>query len=284
MQGSEGQGARRTISPEEVSALRAIVRDHCGVTYGLDSGFLFERRLGPRIEALGLDGFAAYCDYLRRPLEGPAEIAHLVELLTTHETYFFRELFQLDAFRREVLPELVGERAALRRLTLWSAGCSTGEEAYTLAMILLESGACPGWVLRVLGTDISRKVLAAARVGVYGPSSFRTTEPELRERYFDPVGESFRVRDEVRALCSFRQVNLVDADALATVGPVDAIFCRNVLMYLAPDARRRIVDGFHDALVPGGYLFLGHSESLLNQETPFEVVHLRREIAYRRPR
>ncbi|HRI09020.1 MAG TPA: protein-glutamate O-methyltransferase CheR [Nannocystaceae bacterium] len=282
MQGSE-PGAKLTISAEETAALQAIVEGHCGVVAGLDSGFFLERRAGPRVQALGLTSFAAYCEYLRRPDEGPQELALLVEQLTTHETYFFRELFQLDAFRAEVLPALARARAGARRLTIWSAGTSTGEEAYTLAMILLESGLFAGWSLRVIGTDISRRVLSTARHGVFGPSSFRTTDDQLRDRYFERAqGDTYRVRDEVRALVHFRHLNLLDAGGVAGLGPVDAIFCRNVLMYMSTDARRRVVASFHDALFPGGYLFLGHSESLITLGTDFELVHLRRDLAYRR--
>lgn len=275
-------GGRVKISEEEIGALQSLIQGHCGVVYGLDSGFLFERRLGPRLAALGLTSFSAYVDLLRRSGEGPQELALAVEAITTHETYFFREQFQLDAFREEVLPELARSRAGSLRLTLWSAGCSTGEEAYTLAILLLESGLFRGWTLRVIGTDLSRKVLSVARHGVYGPSSFRTTAPELRDRYFEPVGESARVCDQVRALVSFRPLNLIDTASVAASGPVDVIFCRNVLMYLAQESRISIAEAFHEALLPGGYLFLGHSESLLNVETSFELVHLRRDLAYRR--
>jgi len=278
----ERVGGRAKISEEEIAALQALIQAHCGVVYGLDSGFLFERRLGPRLAALGLTSFSEYVALLRGAGEGQQELSVAVEAITTHETYFFREQFQLDAFREEVLPELARSRAGGLRLTLWSAGCSTGEEAYTLAILLLESGLFRGWSLRVIGTDLSRKVLSVARQGVYGPSSFRTTDPALRDRYFEPVGESARVCDEVRALVSFRPQNLMDTGSIAASGPVDVIFCRNVLMYLAGESRLKIALAFHEALIPGGYLFLGHSESLLNVETPFELVHLRRDLAYRR--
>ncbi|MCB9568507.1 MAG: protein-glutamate O-methyltransferase CheR [Myxococcales bacterium] len=270
------------ISEAEIGALQAIVEGYCGLSHGLDSGYLLERRLGPRVRALGLDSFASYCEYLRRPGDGPQELAEVIEELTTHETYFFREQFQLDAFQSEVLPELARARRHSQRLTIWSAGCSTGEEPYTIAMLLLESGLFRGWSISVIGTDISRKVLSAARFGVYGASSFRTTDPLLRERYFTAQGEGFRIRDEVRGLCSFRQHNLLDPCTVVGAGGADVVFCRNVLMYMGSVARRRIVGCFHDSLSPGGYLLLGHSESLINLATPFELVHLDRDLVYRR--
>ena len=281
------EGPRPRISDAELGELQAIVERCCGVFHGIDSAYMIERRLGPRVEALGLASFGEYCRYLRSADDGPHELAEVIEELTTHETYFFREQFQLDAFSHELLPEVAQRRRHLQKLTIWSAGCSTGEETYTIAMLILESGLFRGWDVEVVGLDISRKVLSAARHGVYGASSFRTTPPELRARYFSASGEggraSFRISDEVRALCSFRRLNLVDAPALAGLGAADLIFCRNVLIYMGAAARRRIVDAFFAALVPGGYLLLGHSESLLNHATAFEVVRLDRDVVYRHP-
>ncbi len=280
-------GAPVRISAEEVAELQAIVEGCCGVFHGVDSSYKLQRRLGPRLKALGLSSFAEYSKYLREAADGPHELAEVIEELTTHETYFFREQFQLDAFSQEVLPAIAQRRRAAQRLTIWSAGCSTGEEAYTIAMLLLESGLFSGWRLEVVGLDISRKVLSTARYGAYGSSSFRSPSIVLPGRYFTECevdGRTcHRVADEVRSICSFRQLNLLDRAAIGRLGPADLIFCRNVLIYMGAAARRTIVDAFYDALVPGGYLLLGHSENLLNLETRFENVHLDRDLVYRRP-
>src|SRR5206468_2063397 len=157
-----------------------------------------------------------------------------------------------------------------RRLTVWSAGCATGEEVYTIAMLLIESGQFVGWDLHVIGSDISRRVLQTAKEGVYGPSSFRAADAALVKRYFVEAGGKRRVRDNVRDLVSFRHSNLVDPDSTAELGTVDVVFCRNVLIYFAPAARQRLIDALHRQLAPGGYLLLGHSESLAMLRNDFD--------------
>jgi len=166
---------------------------------------------------------------------------------------------------------------------VWSAGCSTGEEAYTIAMLLGDAaGGAPRG--QVVGSDISRKVLATAQQAIYGQASFRTTSDEVREARFEPAGAGlWRVAPDVRRMCSFVHLNLMDVARFAALGRQDVIFCRNVLMYLSGPARHRIVEGFHDALVPGGFLLLGHSESLLNVTTRFDLVQLSGDLVYRRP-
>ncbi len=274
-------GVRVAISAEETRLLQGVILEHCGVSLGADAGFLFERRLGPRLEALSLGTFLEYFHYLSHDLGGPEELVECVERITTHETYFFREQFQLDAFSREIVPDLLRRGGSRRELAVWSAGCSTGEEAYTIAMLLAD--VAPELAPQVLGTDISPKVIATAQQAVYGAASFRTTSDELRARHFEPAGVGlWRVAPALRRACNFVRHNLTEVDGYAAFGRHDVIFCRNVLMYLSSPARLRIVEGFYDALVPGGYLLLGHSESLLNLTTRFELVNLSSDLVYRR--
>jgi chemotaxis protein methyltransferase CheR len=271
------------MTPEEARLIQELVVETCGLSHGLDSTFFLERRIGPRLEALGLQGARDYYHYLRYDPGGPSELETLIERLTTHETYLFREQYQLDAFRLELIPDFIARDAGRRHLTVWSAGCSTGEEAYTLAILLREDARLREWTLRVIGSDISRKVVATARRGHYGPSSFRVTTEYFQRKYFREKDGKFAVRDDVRALCSFGQMNLLSTERFRVLGRCDAIFCRNVLMYLSAEARQRIVDAFYDSLNPGGYLLLGHSESLLNVTTRFDLVHLSGDLVYRRP-
>ena len=276
-------GGAPEIDEQESRLIQELVVEHCGLAHGLDSAFFLQRRLAPRLEALGLTTFLEYYHYLRYDPAGVRELEDAVERLTTHETYLFRELYQLEAFTEEVLPELCARVATGRRLAVWSAGCSTGEEVYTLAMLLREQARLRDWTLRVVGSDISRKVITRARRGVYGPSSFRATNDYYQHKYFRDVGEGYEVREDLRAMCSFGQLNLLATDRFHIVGECHAIFCRNVLMYLGAKSRARIVDAFYDTLVPGGYLLLGHSESLLNVTTRFDLVHLSKDLVYRRP-
>jgi chemotaxis protein methyltransferase CheR len=274
---------RRRIRPEEFRLLRDLINDHAGLHFDDDSIASFDRRLTERLLALELNGFDEYYKYLRFNIRGAAELDEAIELLTTNETYFFRQEYQLRAFRDEVLPRLAEANASRRRLTIWSAGCSTGEEAYTIAMFLHESGLFTGWDVRIIGSDISKKSVAAARRAVYRGGSFRSIADSIRSSYFVPAEEGEQVVDYIRKMCHFGQLNLLDGAKCSIVGRVDAIFCRNVLIYFDMRSRRQVIDNLYERLVPGGYLLLGHSESLLNVTTAFELVHLKGDLVYRKP-
>ncbi|MFW5920566.1 MAG: CheR family methyltransferase [Polyangiales bacterium] len=273
------------IRVEEFRLLRDLINGFCGIYFGDDSMFVVERRLRDRLQALGLGDFGQYYQHLRYHPDSRAELERAVDVLTTNETYFFREDYQLAAFRDEILPELHrrGEEAGSRRLTVWSAGCSTGEEVYSLAMLVSEMPVFEGWDVRIFGNDISRRVLRTARHAVYGPSSFRTMQPEY-ERHFVETPEGRQVHPRIQAMCHFGHVNLLDRSRVGVVGRVHVIFCRNVLIYFDPESRSKVIDTFYERLLPGGYLLLGHSESLLNTSTAFELAHLSSDLVYRRPR
>lgn len=281
------------MSLEEFRLLRDLIHDYCGIYFQDDSLTLVHRRLLPRLEPLGLRTFSDYYRHLRYDAARKAELEEIVERVTTNETYFFREMYQLEALRDELLPLIharcLEQRNANhgagrgKRLTIWSAGCATGEEAYTIAILVLESNLFPDWDVRVFGNDISRRVLQIARRGAYGRSSFRATDERYLRRYFREIDGKYQVRDEVKALVSFGQVNLMDDDMLSIVGDVDVILCRNVLIYFDAEARKRAIAAFHRKLVPGGHLLLGHSESLINLSTAYELVHLKSAMVYRKP-
>ena len=273
------------LTPDEFRLLRELINRYCGISFSDDSMFIFERRLRERVRELGLQDFTQYYHHLRYHPNAKAETEAAVDALVTNETYLFREEYQLRAFRYEILPELRErlERENRRSLTIWSAGCSTGEEVYTLAILVAESALFEGWDVRVFGNDISRRVLATARRATYGVSSFRAT-PSQYERYFEPVQDGRQVVAHIRAMCHFGHLNLLERDRSALIGRADVIFCRNVLIYFDEQARRQVIDTFYERLYPGGYLLLGHSESLLNSTTAFELVHLSSDMVYRRPR
>jgi chemotaxis protein methyltransferase CheR len=271
------------MTVEEYRLLRELIYAHCGLTFGEDVRYLVERRLSPRLVFHGLPTFAAYHRFLRYDAGARAELEIAAEVLTTNETYFYREPHQLRAFSEEILPSLARENAEERRLRVWSAGCSTGEEVYTVAMLLLASGLFEGWDVDVFGSDIARRVLAVARAGAYGPHAFRTPEAEALKPWFRAGGGKWHVRDEVRRLTSFGHMNLLDDGMLALVASADVVFCRNVLIYFDQAARRRVLRAFHERLRPGGWLLLGHSESLVNATADFQLVHLRNDLVYRKP-
>jgi chemotaxis protein methyltransferase CheR len=271
------------MSLEEFRLLRDLIYDYCGIYFQDDAKYLVSRRLNSRLETLGLRTYSDYYRYLRYDENRKAELEEIVERVTTNETYFFRELYQLEALRDEILPEIHRRRPRGRRLTIWSAGCATGEEVYTIAILVKESGLFGEWDVRVFGNDISRRVLAVARKGAYGRPSFRATDDRYLRRYFREMDGKFQVRDEIKALTSFGHLNLLDEDMLSIVGDVDVVLCRNVLIYFDLEARKRAIASFYRKLVKGGYLLLGHSESLLNISTAFELVHFKRDMVYRRP-
>jgi chemotaxis protein methyltransferase CheR len=301
-------GNRRALGEPQLRAdeyrlLRDLVSERLGIWFGPESRSSLERRLRERLNVRGLTSFADYYQLLKYSPIAAEEWDEAGDLLTTHETYFFREDYQLRAFQQELLP-MLAERPR-RRIQVWSAGCSTGEEAYTIAMLILESGLfdqARGWELRVYGSDLSKKCIAAARRGVYGPASFRTTSDEARAKWFVPHGADtgmpgsapdvstyagsgtrYGVAPSARALCHFAQMNLLDEERTHLVGRCDVIFCRNVVLYFDAAARRRVIDMFYERLVPGGVLLLGHAESLLNVSTAFELLHLKEDLVYRKP-
>jgi chemotaxis protein methyltransferase CheR len=269
---------------EEFRLLRDLVNRYSGMHFDDASMFVFERRLRERLKAVGLSDFTAYYHYLKYHPSASSELEEAVEALVTNETYFFREEYQLRAFRRDLLPAIREQavRRGSKRIVLWSAGCSTGAEVYTLAILVLRSGLFEGWDVRIFGNDISRRVLAVARRAVYPESSFRAMPPENDEFFEDDPGGK-RVQARVRAMCQFGQLNLLDRDKTSLLGRVDAIFCRNVLIYFDAESRKRVIETFYERLHPGGHLLLGHSETLLHVSTAFELAHLSSDMVYRRP-
>ncbi len=274
------------LRADEYRLIRDLVSERLGIWFGPESRLSLERRLRERLTVRGLTSYGDYYQLLKYGPLAQEEWEEASELLTTHETYFYREDYQLRSFRNELLPMLAERGKQRRRLHVWSAGCSTGEEAYTIAMLVLESGLFEGWEVRVYGSDLSKKCISAARRGIYGPTSFRTTSEESKRLWFQragEAGEAFGVTPEVRALCHFGQMNLLDQERTHLVGRCDVIFCRNVLIYFDGASRKRVIEMFHDRLVAGGVLLLGHAESLLNVSTAFELLHLSEDLVYRKP-
>jgi len=271
------------IREDEYRLLRDLVSTRIGINLASTSRQSVARRLRERLSVLNLASFTEYFQYLRFHPLARHEWEEAVELLTTNETYFFREDFQLRAFSDELLPMLHERNKQRRRLFIWSAGCSTGEEVYSIAILVHQSNLFSGWDVRIFGSDISRRCVATARRGVYGAASFRATPAELRSKYFVEQPDGAHIVDWIKPMCHFGQMNLLDEDKARILGRVDVVFCRNVLIYFDAHVRRRVIDIFHDRLYPGGVLLLGHSESLLNVSTAFELLHLKEDLVYKKP-
>lgn len=261
--------------------LRDLIREEFGIFYDDGKRFLLQSRLAVRLAKAGLESYDAYCAYLRNPHTRDAELRELASVLTNNETYFFRERAQLKALVGSVLDEIL-EQPPPRPLRIWSAACSSGEEPYSLAITLMESGRLWDGQFEIYASDISDRVLALAQRGIYQNLSFRATEASMLERYFAPVGNERKLADEVKRHVRFFRLNLMDEQAMAAVPEMDAVFCRNVLIYFDRPTQKRVVESFAKRLVPRGFLFLGHAESLFHVTDVYEPILKPDAIVYRR--
>ena len=277
-------GAVAELSDTDFGVLREVIYRYAGIWFPDSKKYLLHRRLAPRLKATGARSFAEYVRLLRYGTRGRKELEEVIDRVTVNETYFFREDYQLRAFTDEILPELRHRQPVGKRLRIWSAGCSSGEEAYTISMLLLEHGGFPDWDVQIIGSDISRKVLRQATRARYRQSSLRQTSVVRQRRFFSEVGDQFELPAEVKAPVSFARLNLLEDQSLDLVGMVDVLFCRNVFIYFDAKSRRRVTQSFYNRLRPGGYLLLGHSETLMNLSTEFELVQLRNDTVYRKPK
>jgi chemotaxis protein methyltransferase CheR len=273
------------MSDDEFLLLRDCIYAHCGIYFDQESKYILEKRLSHRLVDLTLLSFYDYYHYLKYNRHKEQELIDIMDVLTTNETYFFRESFQLKAFAEEIVPELIKRKAARgnRSLRIWSAGCSTGEEPYTIAMLLSTIPELVGWNIDIIGTDISQKVLHQARRAVYGKASFRATEEHDLHRFFQQQDDGYKVKDSIRELVTISHLNLFDTHRLTMLGTVDLIFCRNVIIYFDQAAKKRVIESFHSALYDGGFLLLGHSESLMNITTAFTLRHFKNDMIYQKP-
>jgi chemotaxis protein methyltransferase CheR len=268
--------------------LRTLIAGASGLRYGDNKRYLLETRLQQRLQARGLADFGQYLAFLEHDPRRQEELTFLFNQITTNETSFYRNGPQVSSFQHRVLPELVRAKrdARQRRLRIWSAGCSSGEEAFTLAIIAAEvlGDELADWRVEVIGHDISAEMLDKAQAAEYGDYTMRATPLAVREKYFTrtPSG-NWTVIPTVRKLVRFGFLNLSDDAAMSTVPPMDVIFCRNVLIYFDTDLKRRIVAHLANALNPGAWLFIGLGESLANLSAGLELVQLRGSVGYRKP-
>ena len=263
--------------------LRDLVYEHSGMYFDERKEYFFARRVEQRLDETGSIDAMDYYRLLRYGDEGASEIQALVESLTTNETYFFREYPQLQTFADVILPECLERKRETRdrHLRVWSAGCSTGEEPYTLAIILREMiEDFDRWQITLTATDISRAALRTARGALYGERSVKDVPTPYRQRYLRPERGAFRVVPEIRQMVTFRHGNLMDSSMVSQMESLDFIFCRNVLIYFDDASRRRVVDSLYDALRPGGYIFLGHSESVGRITSAFRLVRRGESLVY----
>lgn len=273
------------LSDAQFERLRDLVRARIGMEIPSLRRRDLEAAVHDALEATGLHGVEALCRRLETPSGAPDPLAPMIPKLTVGETHFFRNSAQMHALEQTILPELIERRRHARRLRIWSAGCSTGEEPYSLAILLdrLLSDR-ERWQVTIRATDVNPQALAKAARGVYGSWSFREVPSEVKVRYFRSEADKLVLDERIRAMVTFAEHNLVHGTAPAgDLEHMDLVVCRNVLIYFGPETSRAVVARLRDALVPGGWLVVGHVEPSQDVFGDFLVRNLPQTIAYQRP-
>lgn len=274
------------LSSEAFKQIRAFIYEKSGIYFPDNKAYLIESRLATRVEEKGCKSFDEYISALKLNSFSESELTYIFNAVTINETSFFRDIDQLDVIHNNALMELVEEKKKKgeKRLRLWSAASSSGEEPYTIAMYLLEKQPqLAGWDIEVLGSDISEAVLSAARRGVYGSYSIKTTPEKYLRKYFSTNTDgTYSVKTEVKQLARFANMNLYDHQKLRSVKGMDIILCRNVLIYFDEESKRKVVSCLYDSLNPGGYLAVGRSESLHSISRAFRPVIKEKMVLYKK--
>lgn len=265
------------LTPSVFTILAGRIEERSGLHYEMADRELLEDKVSTRALEAGFDSLLDYFYFLRYDPRGPAELDALIDSLVVHETYFFRDTLALEVLADDVACQV----REGKRMRLWCAACSTGEEPLTLAMMLHERGALGN--VSLLATDISQRALERAQRSEHNLRSLRALPPGIEGRYLTVVEGRARVREDLIAAVDWRRVNLVDPETVAGLGLFDAILCRNVLIYFNDERARRVVDSLAQALVPGGHLLVGTSESLLRFGTALVCEERRGAFFYSKP-
>ncbi len=269
----------RPMSDQEFFSLQQLIYRHSGIRLTEEKRDLLRARLGGRIRELKMANYREYYELVVNDPSGQ-ELVRLIDAISTNLTYFFREPSHFELLRKEVLPALLADKnkRGQRRIRFWSAGCSSGEEPYSLLMIVLPLlKPASAWDFKLLASDISTKVLAAARAGVYGLEQVKRLNPVQIEQYFERLAEGLGVSVLIKSFITFARINLLEPFPFQ--GPFEVIFCRNVMIYFDRPTQQKVVNKFWDYLSPGGHLFIGHSENLTGLDHRFRFV---RPAVYRK--
>ena len=274
----------RQLGDREFKQFSEFIEAQCGIKMPATKRTMLESRLQKRLRSLALESFRAYCDYLFSPEGMKNELIHMIDVVTTNKTDFFREPVHFDFLNKNILAK-IGASGYPQKLRVWSAGCSSGEEPYTLAMVLQDfAERCPGFSYSILATDICTTVLQKAASGIYQDEDIIPVPLELKRKYLlkskDRSKGMVRIVPELRRMVKFRRLNFMDSD-FGLTGPVDVIFCRNVIIYFDRETQEKLLNKFYRLLAPGGYLFLGHSETLNGLNVPLVQVY---STVYRKQR
>ena len=273
------------ISDKDFEQLRDFIYNICGMYFHTTKKYFLESRLTRRMEATGAKTYQDYYLLLKSP-RGSEELKFLMDEITTNETYFFRNVPQLAALENKLLPELVEtkNKMGFRKLRIWSAASSSGEEAYTMAMILLEKRATllKDWIIEIVGTDINETVITQAKEGIYNAYSVRNIPDAYKRKYIREDNGKFILAPEVKKFVTFNKLNLYEDSKMIFMKSFDFIFCANVLIYFDTASKSKVVQHFYNNLQPYGYFFVGQSESLHGVNDKFKTVHFPGGFGYKK--
>jgi len=271
------------VSQEDVRRLCEFVYRRTGMWFADNKRYYVDRRLAERIAATGADSFLAYFSLLRS--DANHEIQHLVNAFTVNETYFYREEHQLRCMTSDLLPSIVHGKKAGEPIRIWSIPCATGEEPYSIAIWLMENWSeVDRYNIEIVGSDIDTRALEAATIGIYGERALNRLPPSVIGRYFQPAGvDAYRIDPGLTNSIQFTRANLVDVEDMRRYRDFDIAFCRNVLIYFDDTSRRSAAESLYDCLCPGGYICLGHSETMSRISPLFRVCRFSDAIVYQRP-
>lgn len=270
-----------SVTAEDFTFLADMLREKSAISIAEGKEYLVESRLAPVARAVGLEDVTALISQLRKPFPDPVVREQVIEAMTTNETSFFRDRHPFDAMQTDVLPELIQRNATTRRLSIWSAASSTGQELYSLSMLLDTTfPELDSWDVRLMGTDLSKDVLHKARSGRFSTLEVNRGCPApMLAKYFHRDGAEYVIDERLRRRCSFEQLNL--AHPWPSLPTFDVVFCRNVLIYFELDVRREILERIRRSIPAGGYLFLGTSETTVGLVDGFTAIRLGNAVAYR---
>ena len=262
------------LTEKEFVLFKELIYRETGINMSDKKKKLIVARLSKRLRALRLSNFTDYYDYLNESPDADNEIVNLINRVTTNKTDFFREKHHFDFLNNELYPQMISQsrNTGMRKLRIWSAGCSSGEEPYTLAMVTLEAFKGErGWDIKILATDLDTEILQKAITGAYPTQAIAPVPREYLTRYFNRSGESYVVNDAVKSLVSFRRLNLMDG-SFPMKHPFDIIFCRNVIIYFDAQTKDTLLTKYHKHLKKDGHIFIGHSESLMHMKDRFRYL------------
>jgi len=272
------------LSDELFDKFIKLIYKKTGLHYEYNKKYFVQKRVEKRAELLEIETLSEYFMMLKFA-EDASEFYRLINDLTVNETYFFRDFPQLSNFAENVLPIFAKEKEGKKKIKIWCAACSTGEEPYTLSIILQEMLERPEeWEIQILASDINTEVLQSAKIGLYDSRAVKDVPPEYLEKYFTKRHDKHLINLNIRKSVSFKRINLMDEYEMRNINGCDFIFCRNCLIYFDEESRKNVVSSFYESLNYGGFLFLGHSESVGRISSAYKVQRIGDTIVYSRPK